>query len=272
MVYLLFTDETNQQAGHTAKFFIYGGVFFPVERLTEVHDLVNQARLKNGFREDDEFKFETHSRPQHVAKEQHRAAKRDVLDGCSQLGVRFVACLVLHEIARSRSPQELVSWGANSVLCAFHRFLEQENTTGICAVDRPPFAQGYQYLKKKFQVGLTFPNGNTRRLDRIQLFTSTCQGASHASSAIDIVLGAFRYCVNNRDRYDVSRAMLPRIVSMMWHRREGDRIYLREYGLMFRPKEIQVDFHQEEYDQLAEHLAALLKPIPEEAYQPAPTF
>jgi hypothetical protein len=271
MVYLLFTDETNQQAAHKAKFFIYGGVLFPVERLTEVHNLVEQARRKNGFRQDDEFKFETHSRPDHVTKEQHRAAKRAVLEGCSELGVRFVACLVLHDIARTRLLQELVSWGANSVICAFHRFLEQENGTGICTVDRLPFDQNYQYLKEKFQVGLTFPNGHSRPLDRIQLFASTSQGASHASSAIDIVLGAFRYCVNERDRNIAPRDMFPKIVRMMWHRRERNRIYLREYGLLFRPRRVRVEAHQREYGELTEHLARLLKEVPETAYHAAQT-
>jgi hypothetical protein len=32
MEYLLFTDETNQRPAADAKFFIYGGVFFPTDK------------------------------------------------------------------------------------------------------------------------------------------------------------------------------------------------------------------------------------------------
>ena len=32
--------------------------------------------------------------------------------------------------------------------------------------------------------------------------------------------------------------MLPHIVEMMWSGREGDTVYVREYGLLFRPIEV----------------------------------
>ena len=69
--YLLFTDETNMCPGKDAKFFIYGGVFFPTNKLKDVHNLVEESRLKNNFRFEDELKFETHSRPNHVTQNQH---------------------------------------------------------------------------------------------------------------------------------------------------------------------------------------------------------
>lgn len=256
---MLFTDETNKEHAPNAKFFIYGGVFFPAEKLAELHALVEKTRFNNSFQDGDSFKFDTRSRPNHVTREKYTAAKRDILNGCHQLGVRFIACLVLHEIAPNRSVQELVSWGANGVIAAFDHFLEEEGATGICTVDRLPFKQGYQYLEDKFQHGLTFPGGRSRRLERIHLFASTCQGASHANSAIDIILGAFRYCVNERSRTPATYAMFPVVASMMWHKRVGDTIYIRDYGLLLRPKQVKVPVYQQQYDELTSHLTELLK-------------
>lgn len=258
MEYLLFTDETNQRPAQDAKFFIYGGVFFPTNKLREVHNLVEAARLSNNFRPEDEFKFDTRSRPDHVTPNQHKTAKRAVLEGCMRVGVKFVACLVLHDIASRHTLKTLISWGANSVFYAFERFLEEEDTIGIAVVDRLPFKGDFQYLQKKFQVGLTFPWGRNRRLERIHLYGFSCVGTSHACSAIDIILGAFRYCVNKRDRVQAARNMLPRIVNMMWHKRENNRVKIDEYGLLFRPKTIRVEVYKGEYNELTQHLANIL--------------
>lgn len=255
MVHVLFTDETNQRPGPHARFFIYGGAFLAADRLAELHDVVERARRVNGFRPRDELKFDTHSRPSHVTEAQHRAAKRIILEGSRDLGVRFVAYLTLHEIARQRGLAEVVGWGLNTVLAAFNRFLAQEDAHGICVVDRLPFDQGFQYLKDKFQVGLTFANGTNRRLDRVHLFAASSLGATHAMSAIDIILGAFRYCVNERrPGREVPQQLLTVIVSMMWHRQHGDRRVFREYGLFLRPKQVRNRAHQRHYIELIDHL------------------
>lgn len=258
MTYFLFTDETNQQPSATAKFFIYGGVFVPGDHLLELHNLVQGARDQNDYAPTDEFKFSPASKPPQVTAEKFRRAKRTVLHGCGYLGVRFTACLTLHEIAKHRKLEELVSWGANTIIAGFNRFLQEEDTTGVCIVDRLPFDTGYRYLQEKFRIGLSFRNGDVMRLNRILLFASTCEGASHASSATDIILGSFRYCVDERAKNIAPKEMLPVIANMMWHRQQGDTIYLRERGLMFRPKEVKVPEYQKEYDDLVEHFRRLV--------------
>jgi hypothetical protein len=258
MLYFLFTDETNQQPSESSQFFIYGGVFVQAEKLNELHQLVESARRDNGYNPDDEFKFSPSSKPDHVTREQFKQAKHTVLQGCAQLGLKFAACLTLHQIARNRTTQELVGWGANTIIAAFDQFLEEENASGVCIMDRLPFESGFQYLQEKFRVGLRFPNGNTKRLERIHLFASSCEGASHAMSAIDILLGSFRYCVNERHRSIAPREMLPIIVGMMWHRKTGDTYYIRDRGLIFRPKHVQLPEYQQAYDELTKHLINLL--------------
>jgi len=52
--------------------------------------------------------------------------------------------------------------------------------------------------------------------------------------------------------------MLPGIVSMMWHKRENNRIKIKEYGLLFRPKDIRVEEYKSKYDELTQYLSNLL--------------
>lgn len=265
MTYILFTDETNNQPAKNAKFFIYGGVFFPVERLADLHDRIEGIREEYGYERGDNLKFDTRSRPKYVTANQHTEAKREVLEVCAELEVRFVAYVILHEITGERSVAERVSWGANTVLGAFSRFLGQEDDNGIVVADRLPFPGDFKYLKEKFQVGLEMPGYGVRRLDtRIHLFTTTCHGTSHATSAIDIVLGAFRYCVNERDRDIAPRKIFPLVASMMWHRRVGDEVYVRDYGLLLRPRKVEAPDYMFEYDQLTTHLESLLTERPDE--------
>jgi hypothetical protein len=260
-VYVLLTDETNQQPSERARFFIYGGVFFPADALPDLHDLVEEIRDDTGFNRDDELKFDTRSRPEHVTRQQHTTAKRRLLEGCAELDVQFVASLVLHEIARTRTLDQLVGWGANTVLLTFQKFLDRNEERGICMADRLPFAHGHHYLEETFQQGLLM--GNRRRvLDRVLLLAETTQRESFVSSVVDVILGSFRYCVNERENeraVAAMRRMLPAVVQMMWSHRVDDTIYVREYGLLFRPMNVRVPHHQEEYDNLTQHFTQLLE-------------
>jgi hypothetical protein len=48
------------------------------------------------------------------------------------------------------------------------------------------------------------------------------------------------------------------IVGMMWHRRIENTLYLRDRGLIFRPKRVEVPEYQRAYDELTQHLIGLL--------------
>jgi len=173
--------------------------------------------------------------------------------------VKFVAYLVLHEIARERTLEQLVRWGANTVVSTFQKFLEHENELGLCIVDRLPFAHGHRSLEETFQLGLQMPNNRRRILSRVLLFAETTQRESFVSSAVDVILGSFRYCVNQREATRTTRAMLPPIIEMMWNRREGDTVFVREYGLVFRPMNVRAPHYRREYDRLTRHFTELLE-------------
>lgn len=59
----------------------------------------------------------------------------------------------------------------------------------------------YSMLKRKFQDGLSIETtGNIIKLDRIMLYATTCDRASHLSSAVNIVLGGLGWVVNAQGR------------------------------------------------------------------------
>jgi len=257
------TDETNVRPSRRGRFFIYGGVFFPSDAAPSLHAGVARIREHHGFGPGDEFKFDSRSRPSHVSPQRFAQAKREALGLCAENEVKFIAYAVLHAIARERDISELVSWGADHVVGKFNHFLSLEDAKGICVVDRLPFQKGFDYLREQFQSGLTFCEDGeeeiTVPLSNVMLFSTTCIGASHLSSIIDIVLGCFRYCVNERQKTQILKEIYPQVAKLMWHRQVGSTIYFREYGLVLRPKEVKVLEYKDQYDDLVEHLQSLLE-------------
>ena len=144
-------------------------------------------------------------------------------------------------------------FGPNTLLAKFNQFLRQRKDVGIAVMDRMPGKDQFKYLKDKFQLGAEFSDGYTQRLENIVGYTITCDGASHLASMADILLGSFRYCVNEPDR-EANAAIFPTLAQVMWHEKKS---YL-EYGLMLRPKDIKAKVHEKEYTALRDRLRGYL--------------
>jgi len=255
--YLFVTDETNLGTGNPPgkppRFFMYGGVIVPVEKVGPLHRDIEAIRKEHGFKPTDELKF-THAKSA-VPEEAHRAAKAAVIAAAKTHGVLFVANLVHQGLVKNQPPGETVGWGANTVIGRFNYFLRKVNGDGLVVVDRFGSGKGgeYSYLREKFQRGLIM----TKRredvpLERICGYMATCSGASHLSSVVDVVLGAFRYCVDKRGEGGIAAALFPEVVDLMW--RNGTRI--RDYGLII-PKV--TGSMQDEYEELLEPLRDLIR-------------
>lgn len=252
------TDETNLNPGREAKFFIYGGLMMPMETVSVLHAGIEGIRQSHGFEPGDALKFSTNTRPTHVDMTEWTAAKDEVIQLCLDSGVTFIAYLILHDIATG-GHDRMIEFAVNTLLYVFDRkYLIEKDDDGIVIVDRLPGSPGFDLLKRKFTQAL--PIGDrTVRIPRVKLFAATCDGASHVSSAVDIVLGAFRYCVNQTGDTPVPARLFPLVAKMMWHRLENDTRYLREYGLLLRPVRINVPVYRAEYDALVARFIAFLE-------------
>ena len=259
-MHLLLTDETNITATQAAKFFVYGGLIVPIENLSALDEKIAQARIVAGYAPTDVLKFDTNARPKHISQASATVAKAAVIDACIEFGCQFIAYVVLHAIAKNNQPIENIRWGADHVIGKFNYYLKCSDSFGIVAVDRLPKNTEFSWLSDKFCSGLQLSD-ETVTLDRIKLFSSTCINASHVSSAMDIALGSFRYCINQSEPNEITRGMMLKLSRLIWCTREGDNLYAFEKGLIFRPKVVKHPAFKTEYDNLLSRINALIAEV-----------
>jgi hypothetical protein len=258
-LYILLTDETNRRPSADSRFFIYGGLLFKVDKLPEIDSAIEKIRQRLHYKPSDHLKFDSNSRPNGVSFDDFVQAKREVIDLCLATGCKFIVHIIHHDIIRNQDPDQHIQWAADYVIGRFNYFLDSEaKDYGICVVDSLPVKAQFKYLSDKFSLGLTLASGKETRLQRIKLFASTTINASHANSVMDIVLGSFRYCINNPKNKDAARHMIGKVVDLMWHTKVGDTYYVHDKGLIVRPEKIKSPSIKAEYDALFAHINELL--------------
>lgn len=257
-MYLLITDETNLNASGDVEFFSYGGLIVPAAKVPELHTRIAAIRKEYDYLPGDKLKFDTNARPRQITVGAATAAKQDVIAACIASDCKFIAYVVLHAIARKTPLEMTIQWGADHVIGKFNFFLQRNDAMGIVAMDRLPDGVEFDYLANKFSRGLKLQDGEVVDLDRIALFSSTCLNASHLSSAMDIVLGSWRYCINNPINTKAAETMMANLTKLVWCERDGDDLYAFEKGLIFRPKEIKLPEYKAKYDALLNHINSLI--------------
>lgn len=260
-MYILFCDETNLQPAAKARFFAFGGLIVHLDKLPELHSRVEAIRRKYRYGPGDKFKFDTNARPKHLSPDEGASAKGELVEACRAAGCVFIVSVIHHDLAEGSTREQLVGFGANTVIGRFHQYLLANNAHGIVIVDRLPMDKDYQYLTEKFSVGLTFPDGKSIRLPRICLVASSCIGASHGISAVDVVLGAFRYCINDPKSPELARELLVQVTRLLWHERHGDVIQVGGRGLIMRPElhSIKAPMYKALYQGLIDDLNGIIK-------------
>jgi hypothetical protein len=257
-MYALLTDETNLEASEAVRFFTYGGLIVPMAKIPTLHARIEEIRKAAGYGPADRLKFETKARPKGVTIEAATKAKREVVAAAIDCGCLFIACVVLHAIAKNQGIEKTIQFGANSVIAKFNTYLGQEKSHGIVAMDRLPKGTEFDFLSEKFTKGLSMPKGDAQALDRIMMFSSTCINASHMSSVMDIVLGSWRYCINQPKNTDAAKTMMNELVKLIWHVKQGEDIRAHELGLLFRPLDVKHPPYKAEYDALLKQINQLL--------------
>lgn len=258
-MYLMFGDEADKDAAKEKKFFVYGGIFVPTNSIPPLHSEVERLRVAAGMAATDSLKSNTNTKPKTMTAETHRQLKNDVMKAAREKGnVRFCAQVTLHELARNQEHDDRVQFGANTILGKFNTFLRGQSSYGFAVMDRMPVNTPYEYLKEKFQIGMTFPNKPPARLDRILGLSHGADGTCHLCSVCDILLGSFRYCVNEPDNEDAGKVMFPTLIEMMWKGLQDGRPIVREFGLCFRPIDVGAPKFKDEYDSLETRLRGYL--------------
>ena len=252
------TDETNNDFV-SGTFFIYGGLVVTDSQLQEVHTAVQAIRSKYGYLPGDSLKFHTRSRPTQVSIADSKAAKREVIEALERIGARLLIYVILHDIAQSQTPDTRQKWALNTVTYAYYRLLIEENAGGVFMMDRDD--EQHTHLASLFQNGPKMADGRHVAVsDRIFLFGMSANNSSHLSSAVDIALGGFRYCVNTAGgdgAQVVAGEIFPPLARMLWGREVGGTKYIRDRGFHSMPKtEIKSSSYKRIYKNLFEKLNA----------------
>lgn len=243
-MYTLFTDETNTQPSRSGKFFVYGGLLVPNDVMPELHSIIEDLRDRSGFQRNEELKFNSRSRPDHVDIATFNKTKADVIDNCIRLGCKFIAMYILHDMIKKQSQEDRISWGANCLIKSFNEFLRSPLINDYGTVVADQYHNLASIFRDKFQSGLEHSSGPNYIPNRILGFYISFSGCSHLVSAADIIIGSFSYCINNPTNEDVARAMHKQIKGM-------------QYSVTEHPFDIRVPEYKAEYDGLKAKLADL---------------
>lgn len=246
-------DESNVTQSKQARFFIYGGLVIAADKASEAARRVSVIRTKYDFPRDAEFKFDVRSRPDDMSARQFREAKNEVLVASAELEVRFMAYVVHHGIA-ARQRRELWLWALNTLLCQFDLFLQRERSYGICLVDR--FENDMSVLRRIHQQGVDpeFGDGKLRHaLENVWCYGTVNIGTTHVASMVDIVLGAFRYCVNKMVNGSSPVDLYSKVRPLMLCE-PSNPAKVNEWGLFLRPREVKAASYKQEYDALLQYL------------------
>jgi hypothetical protein len=257
-VHIFMVDETNRNYVEN-HFFIVGGLVITDDQVDQVNSAVASRRAQGGFRNGDSFKFDTNSRPAYVDAAAHRDAKRDLVIDLERIGVRLLVSVVLHDLCMSQDYSTRMDWALNTLAGAYRKLLKVEHSQGILLMDRDN--DRFDHLEYLFQHGLRMHTGSNIAVDdRIRLFGMTSDNASNLSSAADIALGAFRYCVNTAvgaGREPVANEMFPSLARLMWGQPVQGIDMKFGFGYSPRPRidQIRVPDMRLRYESLATALA-----------------
>lgn len=250
-------DETNVTQSKQALFFIYGGLIIHGEKALEASNRIANIRAKWNFEPQHELKFDTRSKPEHLSIEEFTGIKNEVLEICKQLGLQFMAYAVHHSVARNTPRESMWLWALNTLLCQFDFLLKRENSHGICLVDR--FQGDLSVLGTIHKEGVNpkLPEVElSHRLENVWCFGTISKDTTYLASMVDIVLGAFRYSVNETVKTGVPHQLYKKVRLLMVCE-PGNPSQADEWGLFIRPKLIKAAVYQHEYEALRQRLQSL---------------
>lgn len=255
-VHVLFADETNTEPTREAEFFIYGGVLLSADQIPDVHKGIRDIRRDLGLAHAHKEPLEFSGRPKRITADQHLDAKRAVLELLGEVDARFIAYCVHHDVARGVSVGRRNEYALNTVLWGFHRFLVREKDYGLVVLDQ--LRPQERYVVSRLNAdGLEMYDGDVVPMPRLTGIATAHVEWSHCLSACDVLLGAFRYCVN-KPNTAASREMFPAVAPLLWCWVDSSgRRFVREYGVFLRPKEVKVPRIKARYDALVESLNRL---------------
>ena len=254
-MYLLYADEANTDPS-SSDFFAYVGVAIHHSQVGELSAEIDRIRSEYGYQATDLLKFNTRERPQWVTPDAHRDAKKAVLEAAANSQVTAFVSMILHNVASSM--EEARRKEINRICYHFDCFLQRRDDHGLVLIDTFTDEQLRAILQEKFHVGLRgLPFSDPYRLNRILGIHLACIGSSNFCSLVDIVVGSFRYILNerrNQQREQVVSILLNQLNPLFIRQPEDGTI--DEISMFFSPKTVKHPPYFTEYVALHRFLSS----------------
>lgn len=243
-MYLMIADEADQDG--EKEFLVFAGVFFPGDKILKINNEVKALRQKYAFADTDVLKSSTGTKPKKLSPAKHAEIKNSVLELAAAHDCKICCYVIPHAIAKGQRHENRLKFGTNTLLIKFDQFLrEQGNLAGVALFDHTNDYKQSHYLRETFELGLPFPNSPRKKLKNIVKIETTSVGHSHLNSVTDIVVGSFRFVVNEPDKDMVGAILLKSLAKIMWGKRDAKGIlHVRDRGLCIRPNNIKLEGYQ----------------------------
>lgn len=251
---LLIADETNNEPNDNIKFFLYGGIVVDSSKVQNISNAIRALRKEYGVSGKEKIKFNLQSCPSSITREQHTEIKNRVLEIAQEFEVSVIINCVLHDIARNKEKHELVAMTSATVFRRFNQFCYESDTPGLVLADRWPTPDGFGFLESCQFEGIEYNGGEKVDLPWVHGYAQVSDNSTTLMSVADIVLGAFRYCINERDKTIVNSNLMPKIARLMWSKKIDGKNDVTYRGLNVSPRDIQVNKYKDEYDSLIDHI------------------
>jgi hypothetical protein len=253
-VNIFIADETNNEPSDQVKFFLYGGIIANTTNIQRIVGSIRQLRAEFGVADNEKLKFNIRSCPSNLSRDQHTQIKSRILDIAVENDVKVIINCVLHSIARSSSKNELVEKTSATTFRRFNDYCVETQIPGIVMADQWPVDNGFGFLESCINGGISYRDGETAQLPMIHAFSQVSDNSTPLMSVADVVLGSFRWCINNQDKTHVNSLLMPKIAGLMWYSGEPTNRIIKKKGLNFSPREVQVQQYRDEYIELYEHI------------------
>ncbi len=237
-MYLIYADEADQDGQR--ELLVYASVFFPANNLLSISNKVSQLREKHGFRNGDSLKFSTGTKPSDVSREQHTAIKAEILRLAVKNDCKACCYVIPHAIAKGKPHEDRLKFALNTLLIKFDQFLKESGSIpGSAHFDHTEDYNQNKFLREISELGVQNEAGTRKKLDRVISVGTTQNGMSHLNSVTDIVVGSFRWVINEPEKNKVGAKLLAQLSGLLWGKMNDKGVLnVRERGLVVRPKTI----------------------------------
>jgi Protein of unknown function (DUF3800) len=241
-MYLMYADEADQDG--SKEFLVYAGVFIPMKQVAKIHASIQHARNKHGFSDGDVLKFSASTAPKSVSKEAHAAIKSDILALAGSTECKTCCYVVPHAISKNQKLETKLKFAVNTLLVKFDQFLrENKEAGGVVCFDHSTDYKQVDYFKEIMEYGIAW--GEKRvKLERVAAIHQSRIGLSHLASLADIVVGSFRFAINEPDKDKVGASLIKQLETSMWGVMDKDgELNVAERGICVRPRDVKLDAH-----------------------------